>query len=230
MWLVLRGGVRRGAGIACWVVQPLYLVLELAVAAAASASYSLRDDTISTLGQIGCASGAAGASAASIASGAVEGVCSPGHAALNAGFVIFGLLRAVGALLLRDQLAPSRRRITAVALWVGSGVFSAAVGIAPVDTQPTVHGLVAAPLFVLQPLAVVATALAGGWRPEADRVLRLTGLVAGGLSVAGALAFGARLGQPTWLGAAERLALWPGYLWLGLAASILVAASWWKAR
>ncbi len=45
-------------GIAAWLVQPLYVAVELLVAAAASAAYSLRDDTISSLGQLACASGA----------------------------------------------------------------------------------------------------------------------------------------------------------------------------
>ncbi|MEO9153883.1 MAG: hypothetical protein ABI243_15875, partial [Lapillicoccus sp.] len=75
--------------------------------------------------------------------------------------------------------------------------------------------------FVLQPLAVIATTLA--WRQtDLLRGPRWTGLVAGALSVMGALAFGARLGQPTWVGGLERLALWPAYLWLGVVATTLL--------
>ncbi len=209
-----RSAWRLRAGIACWLVQPLYLVLELVVAAVASSAYSLRDDTISTLGQVRCVLGEGGA---------VVGVCSSGHATMNAGFVVFGLLRAIGALLLRDHFRPTMWRTAATSLWVGSGIFSAAVGLAPVDQYPAVHALVATPIFVLQPLAILATVVAVGRGPEAPRGVRSTGLVAGALSVIGSLAFGARLGQPTWSGAVERLALWPAYLWLGLLAAALLA-------
>ena len=110
-------------------------------------------------------------------------------------------------------------------MWIGSGICSAAVGLAPVDQYPAVHALVAAPIFVLQPLAILATALASGRGTGVRAVVRTTGLVAGTLSVVGSLAFGARLGQPTWGGALERLALWPAYLWLGLLGATLLAAT-----
>ncbi len=206
--------MRRRAGLACWLVQPVYLVVELLVAAAASSAYSLRDDTISTLGQVRCILGDGGA---------VVGVCSSGHAVMNAGFVVFGLLRALGALLLRDHFRPSRWRTAATSLWVLSGIFSAAVGLAPVDQYPGVHALVATPIFVLQPLAILATVGAVGQGVSA--AVRSTGLMAGALSAIGSLGFGARLGQPTWGGGLERLALWPAYVWLGILAASLVAAT-----
>lgn len=200
---------RHRLGISCWLVQPLYLVLELLVAAGATGAYSLRDDTISTLGQLGYAPGGGG-------------VCSGGHAVLNAGFVVFGLLRVVGAVVLRDRFRPSRWRTAATTLWVLSGICAAAVGLAPVDQYPALHAAVAAPVFVLQPLAVLATVMAWG-HADTPRGPRSTGLVAGALSLVGAICFGARLGQPTGVGALERLALWPAYLWLGLLAVVLLA-------
>lgn len=213
-----RTAVRWRAGLVCWLVQPVYLVVELLVAAAASSAYSLGDDTISTLGQVSCTLGEGGS---------VVGVCSGGHAAMNAAFVGFGLLRGVGAILLRDRFRATWWRTAATGLWIGSGVCSAAVGLVPVDQYPTMHAVVATPIFVLQPLALLATAVAWGRttdarRGDARRGVRATGLVAGTLSVIGSLVFGARLGQPIWEGAAERLALWPAYLWLGLCAATLL--------
>ncbi len=202
-------------------MQPAYLLVELAVAGlalTASAAYSLRDDTISSLGQLTCAPGHGGSDVA---------VCSPAHLALDAAFIVFGLLRVVGALVLARRLAPGPARSVATVAWVASGVASAAVGLAPVDAAPTVHSLVAAPVFVLQPLAVLATAEAlrrtrgsGGGPDGIPRWVVGAGFAVGVLTAGAAVAFGVRIGSPTWVGGLERLALWPTYPWLGV-------VGWW---
>jgi hypothetical protein len=209
-----RAANRTLAGLTCWLVQPFYLVVELLVAAAASASYSLRDGTISALGQASCAPGH---------DASAVGVCSSGHTALNTAFVVFGLLRAIGALLLREQIDPTWWRTATISLWVASGICSAAVGLAPVDQHPSAHAWAAAPVFVLQPAAVLATAIALRRSADARSDVGTAGLVVGAASLVGALAFGLRLGQPTWVGALERLALWPAYVWLGLVAATMLA-------
>ncbi|MEO7449006.1 MAG: DUF998 domain-containing protein [Humibacillus sp.] len=208
--------MRRTSGrAAAWLVQPAYLLVELGVAAVAltaSAAYSLRDDTISSLGQLTCAPGHGGSEVM---------VCSPGHLVLDAAFILFGLLRVVGAISLVHRLAPGLARTIATMCWVASGVASAAVGLAPVDALPTVHSLVAAPVFVLQPLAVLASAVALRRSPAtAPRWVATLGLAVGALTVVGAIAFGLRIGSPTWVGGLERLALWPTYPWLGV-------VGWW---
>jgi hypothetical membrane protein len=202
-------------GSVAWLVQPLYVAVELLVAAAASAAYSLRDDTISALGQVTCAPGHSGSTVL---------VCSPGHVLLNVAFVVFAGLRVVGAVLLHPSLAAGWVRGAATLLWVISGLCSAAVGFAPVDQRPGLHALVATPVFVLQPLALLATAVAlrrtVGAVPE---VVVTTGATLSGLTAASAVAFGLRLGEPTWVGGLERLALWPAYLWLGAVGAVLLA-------
>ena len=136
-------------GIGAWLVQPLYVAVELLVAAAASAAYSLRDDTISSLGQLACGPGHSSSTTP----------CAPRTTSRsNAAFVLFGLLRVLGAVLLHPGLTAGWTRTAATALWVVSGLCSAAVGFAPVDQHPELHALVAVPVFVLQPLAVLATA------------------------------------------------------------------------
>lgn len=196
-------------------MQPVYLLVELLVAAAASASYSLRDDTISALGMLTCAPGHAGA--------AVD-VCSSGHVALNAAFVVFGLLRAAGAVLLRPRLGAGGWALAAVWLWVVSACFAAAVGLVPVDQLPGWHAVVAVPVFVLQPLAVLVTAETLRRSRAVSRGVARSGIVLGGIMVAAAAAFGLRLGDPTWVGALERLALWPTYPWLAVVAWALLVA------
>jgi len=206
---------RMTAGLGCWLVQPVYLLVELLVAAAASAAYSLRDDTISALGMLTCAPGHAGATV---------DVCSSGHVALDVAFVVFGLLRAAGAVLLRPRLGTDGWVLAAVCLWVVSALFAAAVGLVPVDQHPGWHAVVALPVFLLQPLAVLTTAEALRRSRVVSRGVAVSGLVLGGLMVAAAAAFGLRLGDPTWVGALERLALWPTYPWLAVVAWALLVA------
>lgn len=202
-------------GIAAWLVQPLYVAVELLVAAVASVTYSLPDDTISALGQLTCDPGHAGSTVV---------VCSPAHTVLNVAFVVFASLRVLGAVLLHPSLAAGWVRGAATALWVVSGLSSAAVGFVPVDQRPGLHALVAAPVFVLQPLAVLATAAALRRTPGAvPRWVVTTGVAVGALTAASAVAFGLRLGEPTWVGGLERLALWPAYVWLGAVGAALLA-------
>jgi hypothetical protein len=200
----------------CWLVQPAYLVAELLAAAGASAAYSLRDDTISALGMLTCAPGHAGS---------LVDVCSPWHVGMNTAFVVFGLLRAAGAVLLRPVLGAGTWAGVAVSLWVASALAAAAVGLVPVDQQPGWHVVAALPVFVLQPLAVLATGEALRRSGAVSLTVARSGLVVGAVTLAAAAGFGLHLGGPTWVGGLERLALWPAYPWLAVVALALPAAT-----
>lgn len=201
-------------GAACWLVQPFYLVIELVVAAAASSSYSLRDDTISALGQLGCAPGH---------EGSLVEVCSAAPVGLDTAFVVFGVLRAVGAVLVRPLVGGGGWGTAACGLWVVSGTAAAAVGLAPVDVVPGLHAALALPVFVLQPLALVVTGVALGRSRPPRRWLAGSGVSVGAMTLGAAAAFGARLGAGSWVGAFERATLWPAYPWLAGAAWVLVS-------
>lgn len=82
----------------------------------------------------------------------------------------------------------------------------------------------AVPVFVLQPLAVLVTAETLRRSRAVSRGVARSGIVLGGIMVAAAAAFGLRLGDPTWVGALERLALWPTYPWLAVVAWALLVA------
>ena len=192
-------------GALCWLAQPLYIVAELLVAAGASASYSLRDNTISDLGSIGC----------------TPALCSPWHPAMNTVFVVFSLLRVVGALLLIRSWPPGRWALTATVLWVVSGLFSAAIGFVPVDQHPSLHVLAAVPVFVTQPLAMLATALA--FR-KTHRGLTASGVMVGLGCLVGAGAFLIVSSGPHEVGFWERFALWPAYPWLAVVGVVVLAS------
>ncbi|MGA8980023.1 MAG: DUF998 domain-containing protein [Pedococcus sp.] len=182
---------------AAWLAQPGYLAAELLLALLAGVGYSLADDTISALGT-SCDS-------------PVSTGCSSAPWAMNLAFVGFGALQAVGAIPLVRERA-GRAQVVGW-LWVVAGVFSIGVGLAPVDAHPTLHSLVALPVFVAQPLAVL---LHARWLTTGR--LRAVGTVLGVAAVLGAVVFGALLGAQAWSGAAERLAVWPAKVWLPLAA------------
>lgn len=164
-----------------WLLRLAYVVIELFVVAATD-GYHLVDDTVSDLGTAECG----------------PGFCSPRHELMNGTFIGIGLLLAVGAVL----LAPRLGRLVTVLLVV-AGLSSVATGYVPVDQDPSLHALVAAPLFVCQPLALLL--LGRTLRPTNPRVaaaLVVTGLMA----AAGAAGFVLGVAGT---GVLERLALWP---------------------
>lgn len=182
-----------------WTLQPLYVVAELIVSRHTSADYSLADSTISDLGNTACRT--------------IRGdvLCSDWHAGMNVAFIWFGLTLLLGALLLGRRVLPGPAGRAAVVLWCVSGLGSIAVGLTPVNENGTLHGLVAVPIFLAQPLALLLM----------GRSLRSRSTVAvAGLSFVGVLGFAAvLLGDATsYVGAFERLALWPGYLWVAVIA------------
>ncbi|MDO9455359.1 DUF998 domain-containing protein [Nocardioides sp.] len=173
--------------MALWLVRPAYVAAEVVTAAATTGGYSFVDDTVSDLGATGCDAA----------------YCSPRHALMNGSFVGFGILLALGALL----LAPRIGRLSTVLLVV-AGVSSVAVGLAPVDQDAGLHTLAATPLFVAQPIALLVL----------SRVLRSRALLAGGLLTAvGAIGF-VLVDGGAGSGALERLALWPVLAALALVA------------
>ncbi|CAB4716828.1 MAG: DUF998 domain-containing protein [Actinobacteria bacterium] len=176
-----------------WLVRPAYVAIELAVLAAAH-GYRVVDDTVSDLGARGC-----------------DPACSPWHPLMNAAFIVFGVLMAAGAVLLDAGWGAGWRERAVTALLVLSGLSSAAVGLTPVDTYPTLHVWAATPLFVAQPLALVLLGrLLRGAHPVAGRIVTATGVVTG----LAAVAFVVLDSAP---GITERLALWPVFGALALA-------------
>jgi hypothetical membrane protein len=171
-------------GVLALMVRPLYIATEFITAAATTGGYSFWADSISQLGEVGCS--------------AVQ--CSPRHEVMNGSFVLFGALLAVGAVLVARQLGP-----WAAGLMVVAGLSSIATGLAPLDEDPALHALAAAPLFVAQPAAlIVLGSRLRGDRPAAARALFGLGVVTASAALLFVLA-----GDGPVAGALERLALWP---------------------
>ena len=187
-------GTRTALTYAAWLVQPAYLVVEVALAVLAGVRYSMTDDTISALGT-SCAPAASG--------------CSSAPLLMNVAFVAFGLLQALGAV----PLTRGRGRTAVVGwLWAVAGLASVGVGLLPVGTHPMAHSVVALPVFVAQPLALLLHA-----RLLDPGRLRHAGLALATVALLGVVAFVGTLGADHWSGLAERAGIWPAKLWLPLA-------------
>ncbi|MGU3435080.1 DUF998 domain-containing protein [Actinomycetes bacterium M1A6_2h] len=190
-------------GWAMLAVQPLYIIVEIALSFTTTSSYSLVDNTISDLGATTCTD-------INYSYGPVA-VCSPLHAVMNGAFVVFGIALVVGAILSRRSW-PQRRSST-VALWLIAigGASSVATGLVPLDVDLELHALVSAPSFVALQVAMFAAARAFtgfGWVPTSAWII-------GAVTVVSSVAFFALSGNEGFGGLLERLALWPVFLWMG---------------
>lgn len=187
-----------------WLARPLYLVIEVTVAAFSTAQYSFVTNTISDLGAATCTD--------ITRFGDPVAVCSPGHDFLNVAFVVSGALMLLGALLLYGRFGRGWVPALMTALLVVSGSSSIATGFTPLDVYPDGHVLAATPLFVAQPIAILLL----GWLILEER--RRTGLfliAIGAVCGVGAVVF---ISVDQAIGITERIALWPVFLALALAA------------
>jgi hypothetical membrane protein len=200
-------------GAVMWLVQPLTVLAEYVVAAKVTVPYSFVNNTISDLGASTCTS-------IEYPFGLVP-VCSPWHSLLNGSFIILGLFLALGAILIRRLLPPGPAATTSVVLWVISGLSSIATGLVPLDQDLNLHVLVSEPIFFAQPLAIISLGLA--FRPHRP-ALAWSGLAVGAISLAGTAAFLTRPDSPNLGGLFERVALWPGYVWVAIVAVAVLRA------
>lgn len=170
------------------------------MATQASPDYTLWSSTVSDLGNRGCREVGD------------RLLCSDWSPLMNTTFIWFGATLAIGAVLVGRHLLRGRAGRIAVGLWVIAGVSTIAVGLVPADVNPDLHGRVATPVFLAQPLALALTAVA--LRPTRRRLAAWCAVVAT-LSLIGAVIFISLGPNADGTGAAERLALWLVYPTIG---------------
>jgi hypothetical membrane protein len=190
---VILGGV-------CWSLLIVFFVGQAVAQAAATTPYSLVDNNISDLGVTACGLIAVGDYHAE--------VCSPWHLVMNATFVAAGLLTTLGALGTHRAWPKRRATIWGLALLALSGAGEILAGLAPEDVHPQLHVLGA---IAGIPGVNIGALLLGVAVWHARRWVSIGGIIAGilglfGFLIAPATAMGA--------GAAERLAGYPGVVWL----------------
>src|SRR3984957_1488835 len=233
------GGTTRGIGVgaedrsasrvavilggASWIVATLqYAVLQIVVAAAwHHPPYSWLGNYISDLGNTACGP-------FKVPHGTPSYVCSPMHSAMNASFVIAGILTIAGAVLLRRFWPRSRGTTVALVLWVITGLGKIVVGLVPENTNIDLHLLAAFNI----PVGCVAILLLSLPRRQASRAvsaagitLAVVGLAATALSTAAEFASSSTLDLGLRAGGMGRLADYPGALWILMIGVIAVLSA-----
>jgi hypothetical membrane protein len=127
-------GVALILGGAAWIAATLQYAVVQVVAAAAwhRPPYNWLSNYISDLGNTVCGR-------FTVPHGTPAYVCSPMHSAMNASFIIAGILTIAGAVLLRRFWPRSRGTTVAVVLWVITGLGKIVVGLVPENTNIDLH-------------------------------------------------------------------------------------------
>ncbi|MGO8885713.1 MAG: DUF998 domain-containing protein [Streptosporangiaceae bacterium] len=198
------------AGGACWAVGVVqYAAAQIVAADAWTRPYSLKNNYLSDLGNTACGM-------FHVPHGTPYNVCSPSHAVMNASFIIFGVLTIAGALLLRRIWPAGRLARWALILWVLSGLGKIIVGIVPENTHIGLH-LIGALNVPVESVAILLLSLA---IRRNSRLLAAIGIAAAVVGLAGSFlsTAGQYAGSSLYLGlgvgGAERLASYPGTLWM----------------
>src|ERR1022692_205008 len=198
------------AGGACWAVGVVqYAAAQVVAAGAWTRPYSLKNNYISDLGNTACGM-------FHVPHGTPYYVCSPSHGVMNASFVVFGVLTIAGTLLLRRIWPAGRLARWALALWILSGLGKIIVGLVPENTHIGLHllGALNVPLGSVGILLLsLATRRISRAVSTIGIVVAVVGLVGSFLSTAGQYA-GSSLYLGLGVGGAERLASYPGSLWM----------------
>ncbi|MGD0705384.1 MAG: DUF998 domain-containing protein [Trebonia sp.] len=213
---VILGGV-------AWIVATLqYAVVQVVVAAAwHHPPYSWLGNYISDLGNTACGP-------FTVPHGTPSYVCSPMHSAMNASFIITGILTIAGAVLLRHFWPRGRGTAVALVLWAITGLGKIVVGLVPENTNISLHLLAAFNI----PVGCVAVLLLSLPSRQANRALSVTGMVlavvglaATVLSTAAEFASSSSLDLGLRAGGMERVADYPGSLWILMIGIIAVLSA-----
>ena len=150
------------------------------------------------------------------------------HSAMNGSFVIAGILTIAGALFLRRFWPRSRGTTVALVLWVITGLGKIVVGLVPENTNIDLHLLAAFNV----PVGCVAILLLSLPRRQPSRAVSLAGIAAAVvglaatvLSTAAEFASNSSLDLGLRAGGMERLADYPGALWILMIGIIAVLSA-----
>lgn len=149
---------------------------------------------------------------------------SPLHAVMNASFLLQGVLILAGAVLLKP-LFPARPLVrAALLLFALSGLSLFTIGLAPEDTDASLHLLAAAVHFVSGSVAMLLLGIA---LLQINRIAGLLSFASGSLAMSATLLLGLR-NTTTWhtlglqTGTVERTAAYPLPLWLAVTGFLLL--------
>ena len=214
-----RGRALRVAGGLVLILATLqYGIAQLIAAAAWNPPYSWRNNFISDLGNTECGPFA-------VPHGPLTYVCSPDHALMNGSFALTGLLTIAGTVLLWRLLAPRKMTTVALRLLLVAGALKIVVGLAPENTNVSLH-LLGAFNLPLQSVAILMVSITVAARHRSLKIFGLvtavTGIAGAGLSTAAQHA-GPALYLGLGSGGMERVAGYPGNLWMLVVGIVVIA-------
>ena len=195
-------GVRLGAVV--WILAAQFFVAQAVVQTAWTTPFSLTQNFVSDLGNTVCGP---------YPGGQGRFVCSPWHAAMNASFIVQGLIIIAGALLLRSIFPRGAARSASLVLLVLAGIGNIGVGLFPENVDITWHEVGAALHFLLGNAGVMALgfSLRRSRGRDAEALLAVVSGAAG-LAATGLFIAGQDLGIG--VGGMERVAAYAVPLWL----------------
>jgi hypothetical membrane protein len=188
---------RAAVGGFLWIVATVqYFVAQIAVAAHwRTVPYSWRDNYISDLGNTECGDFMA------------TYVCSPLYGMMNASFIVAGLLTIAGLGLLRSIWPDNGMATVGVLLWILTGAGKVLVGVAPENENLGLHmiGVLNLPLGSVAILLLALTVR--------HTRLGMFGIVCAAFGLLGT-AMSLFAPELLGVGGAERLAGYPGDIWV----------------
>lgn len=185
-------------GPAFWVLSIQYYLIQIITALSWSMPYSIRDNTISDLGNTVCG----------LYAGRV--ICSPLHSLMNASFIMLGITMIVGSALIYQEFR--ERLVTAIGftLMALAGFGTVLVGLFPENTISALHTLGAGLPFVLGNIALVLFSLV----LPLGKALRVYTLLSGIIALVALGLFFTNHYGGLGPGGMERLAAYPQSIWL----------------
>lgn len=196
-------------GAAAWLLAaPLFLAANLLTALAwRHPPFSWAAHNISDLGNVTCGEWD---------TTRPRQVCSPWHAAMNAGMIATGLLLALGILLGWSALGRGPAATAAKALTLAGASGYVLAGAYPADVDENLHFLAALLIFVLGNLGMLVAALAR--RSPLLGAVRAVSLALGLTGATGVVLFLAQVDVGIGIGGMERVAVFPLLVWTSVVA------------
>lgn len=185
-------------GPAFWMVSVQFFVVMSLVASWWPIRYSAFQNTISDLGNTAC--------------GVYAGryVCSPGHAWMNASFMLLGTTMAVGSVLIYHEFRKSFASAIGFVCMALAGLGTVLVGIFAENTNTSLHEFSAALPFVAGNVALIIL----GFALDMPRTLRVYTHISGTISLLAFGLFATHHYLGLGIGGTERLIAHPQTIWL----------------
>ena len=185
-------------GPAIWILSIQYFVVQIIVALTFKASYSLRFNTISDLGNSVC--------------GSYSGryICAPQHILMNTSFILLGITMATGSLLIYQEFKKDRATLVGFSFMAIAGLGTLIVGLFPENTVSSFHILGASLPFLIGNVALVIL----GVSLVIPKLLRYYTLFSGVLALIALIFFSTQHYLGLGIGGMERLVAYPQTIWL----------------